>query len=523
MKKIETLVRIGCWFIILGLCALLAINVFQFSYISFDGGWNAQVAANYAATGKYATTWPKDVIFYPIITTGQTMLIPTAWVFELFGVSFETIAIVPLCYMTAFIILLYILIRENVVEIIKEYYENAGRNSIPVNLISLTILILMWSVLRFSNYSFDLCGEGATMCFITAGLLGINKYKGNYNYRWLLLCGFAFVGAMITKLVSICFVVVALAVLTFFMMQNIKIKDVCILLSGMLGSFVVMDFIKFIQLGYSIRNYIDWWIEYFKYNFELNQADRNVSLIEKMLSYESAFQLQRYWGILALGLGICILAYVGIQGVFKKKWVIPLDVFICGLGGVSYILVSIFISKGGALWTRRLVIHFAFFLLYLILICLQFFLRTGKHVVNYGKKREIQLIRVFINLLGVLIISVSFIPAFSSGARTLTNVNMNRRAEQQILWQQIAQVSQNAKLVTYDWRFASAISTLNNMDIVDMNEVDFESGEKYYYISDDYLVQEVLDAFEYDIVYQRNEESLQPCIVELIGAKNVSE
>lgn len=83
IKKIfefEKSIVITYYFIIIVLCIVLSINVFNNSFISFDGGWNSQVAAHYAETGEYSTTWPENIVFNAVITTGQTMLLPTAWI-----------------------------------------------------------------------------------------------------------------------------------------------------------------------------------------------------------------------------------------------------------------------------------------------------------------------------------------------------------------------------------------------------------------------------------------------------------
>ena len=501
----------------------MAINVFNSSFISFDGGWNAQVAANYAKTGEYATTWPAGAVFNRVITTGQTMLLPTAWIFKLFDISFETIAFIPLCYMIGFIFVLYSFIKKMVAEILECERTNQKEINIQSNVISLLILIVMWSVLKLTLYSFDLCGEGATLFFIAVGLLGINNYKNKEKSLWLILTGIAFVGAIMTKLVSVCFVAVATVILIIYIIQRNRVKDMWNLAGGMIVSFLSMDFIKFQQLKYNLKNYILWWIDYFKYNLELNQSDNHMSLAEKMLCYENAFQLQRYWGLLALGVGICILIFAGLQGVFRKKWCIPIEIFICGLGGVSYILVSIFISKGGALWTRRLIIHFVFFILYLILTCTQFIVELLKQKSEHKEKDFPKLINIIIKVIGIVIIAVSIIPALGSGIRELVSLSAVKREEQELLFEQVSKLSEDARLVTRDWRFSSAMSTLADMEIVHMDEVDFSSNVDYYYISEDYLVQDILDAFNYNIIYQKNEDSLQPCIVQLTGWKSISQ
>lgn len=516
-EKGEQIVSVVSYVIVMAFCLILAINVLNNSFVSFDGGWNAQVAANYATTGKYGTTWPKGAVFYKVITTGQTMLLPTSWIFRLCGVSFETIASIPLCFMIGFILALYTFIKRIVAEILLIRYNNS--NYILVNVISLIILIIMWSVINFVTYSFDLCGEGATLFFITLGLIGINNYKNKEKCLWLLLTGMAFSGAIITKMVSICFIAVATMILIIYLPQKRKAKDILSLLSGMAISFVALDFIKFQQLGYDLKNYINWWKEYLKYNFGLNQEERYISLGEKILCYENAFQLQRYWGFLALILGIGILICAGLRGVVKKKWCIPIEIFICGLGGVSYLFISIFVSKGGALSKRRLVIHFSFFLLYLIIICMQNLLDIFKQK-KVCKRSLVEVANILVKILGVTVICISIKPALGSVGGQLVNLDSRRRQEQQAMLEHVLELPEDVKLVTLDWRFSTAMSTLGDMEIVNINEVDFNSNEEYYYISEDYLVQDIFDIFEFDVVYKKNQDSLQPCIIRLRGWKD---
>lgn len=512
-----------CYFIITLLCLMMAINVFNNSFISFDGGWNAQVAANYAKTGEYETTWPKNTVFYNVITTGQTMLLPAAWIFKLCGLSFETIAFVPLCFMIGFILTLYVFIYKMIKELLINNQRNENKHYVLSHIVSLIILVIMWSVLRLVNYSFDLCGEGATLFFIIIGLIGINNYKNESKHIWLIIVGMVFVCAVVTKMVAICFVSVALFILIVYIIQNNKVKDILVLLYGMCITFCVVDFIKFQQLEYNLINYTKWWLNYLKYCFGLNQADSNISVIEKMLYYENIFQLQKLWGILALVIGVLVLAYVGYQGGFKKKWHIPIEVFICGAGGVSYLLVSIFISKGGALEARRLVVHFAFFLLYLLMICTQIIIELIGTKRDYRKNNLKRLINILVKVCGIVIVCISITRAFGSGLKHLVSLEPDRRQEQELLLEQVTQLPEDAKLVTMDWRFASAMSTLRNMEIVNMDEVDFKSGSDYYYIAEEYLVQEILNSFEYNVIYKKNKDSFKPCIVQLVEWKNTDE
>ena len=63
------------------------INTGITSVIGFDEAYNAQVAKHFAETGKYAVTYPDEIVFYNSITTGPTMLLGTAFLYKVWGIS----------------------------------------------------------------------------------------------------------------------------------------------------------------------------------------------------------------------------------------------------------------------------------------------------------------------------------------------------------------------------------------------------------------------------------------------------
>jgi hypothetical protein len=90
-----------------GIGLVYAIN----GTVEFDEGFNLQIPVNLAKTGSYATTvaWGKP--FDSAITTGPTMLLPTALVFRLAGIGLTQARLVPLVFfviaLTLAAILLY--------------------------------------------------------------------------------------------------------------------------------------------------------------------------------------------------------------------------------------------------------------------------------------------------------------------------------------------------------------------------------------------------------------------------------
>lgn len=191
------------------------------STIGFDGGWNATVAKNYADSGVYMTTYTSVELFNIAITTGQTVLLPTAIVFRLFGVSYETIAIIPLLYMCAFIIALYVLIKELLdnMEIIKT--KECCCLSAAIMTTVVYFILNLYGVL-----SYQLLGEGAAGLFLSLSLLCLNKYEHKKSSIYIYGIGFFTALAFISKTVTICFIIVMYLVLIIKLVFKEYTRDV---------------------------------------------------------------------------------------------------------------------------------------------------------------------------------------------------------------------------------------------------------------------------------------------------------
>lgn len=235
--------------IIVYLCFYTFVNGMVNSTIGFDGGWNATVARNYADSGAYMTTYPSVELFNIAITTGQTVLLPAAIVFRLFGVSYETIAIIPLLYMCAFIIALYMLIKELLgnMEIVK-----TKRCCCLSAAIITTVIYLILNL--YGMLSYQLLGEGAAGLFLSLSLLCLSKYEHKKSSIYIYGIGFFAAFAFISKTVTICFIIVMYFVLMIKLVFKEYTRDVIgKSVLGAVAGFVLCDLFKLIQFGFDFK------------------------------------------------------------------------------------------------------------------------------------------------------------------------------------------------------------------------------------------------------------------------------
>lgn len=125
-----------------------------YNYLSFDGGMNAQMARNLIEHGRYATHYGSYRDFDHRVTTGPTVVLPTALSFGAFGVSTFTAQLTSLMYFIALFVLGTLFA-----------YRHAG----PIG--SLLALLLIAATPQLLVRGLELYGEVPALAFLLAGLL----------------------------------------------------------------------------------------------------------------------------------------------------------------------------------------------------------------------------------------------------------------------------------------------------------------------------------------------------------------
>lgn len=227
------------------------LNYIQYSMLGYDEAYNATVAANYMKYGEYKVSYPLDVLFYNKITTGETVLLPTALLYSLFGINNITTSIVPVMYSVLCVWVIYFLISGCL-------KENSGaRYSIS----SLIVIALILSDGLYYNISTRLVGETASIFFILLSFTLFHYYMKNNEKQWVL----AFVGALVmtsflTKSATI-FIMLSFCGLLLIetgVSKNLTWRGLAVFFTGMILGFVIIESFKLNQLG-GMDNFVKWW------------------------------------------------------------------------------------------------------------------------------------------------------------------------------------------------------------------------------------------------------------------------
>jgi len=154
--------------------------------ISFDGGLNAQAARMLAEHGRYATYYNGYRDFDLHVTTGPTVILPTALVFKLAGVTIITAQLPNLLYF----ILLFILASHFA-------FRHAG---LVGAFLSILLLLATPGLL---DKGFRLYGELPAVVFFLAGLLLLDRLPTEAHSSAAFVAGACFGLSFLTKFIML--------------------------------------------------------------------------------------------------------------------------------------------------------------------------------------------------------------------------------------------------------------------------------------------------------------------------------
>ncbi len=326
-----------------------------------------------------------------------------------------------------------------------------------------------------------------------------------------MLCGIFEAGALITKLVSICFIIVFSLAIIIYYRFNLKIFFLNLL--GLVCAFVSIDLIKLKAFSFNFSNYLKWWVEYYKYNKRLFDAG-DTGFVERLRSFCSVFGLTPYISILLLLFVVFWLVWCSWRGVFRGKWILPIEIIMIGVSGLSYILLNLFWGNGAAINHRRLIIFYLPLLVSVIQSIVYGFLFIWR-----GKEKITTELICGIVLLCCL---ASLLPSDCS-VKALQNsfcYSKDRREAQIEMVNIISGFPENSEFITYDWQTGLEIINLSSFNLKLLNNTILFPMKHYYYVSYGNGLDLFSQQFECKTIYEDQIHGTNKTIIEVLGTKD---
>lgn len=370
--------------------------------LGFDDCWNATVAANFAKYGEYRVSYPEKIVFYNMITTGPPLLVPTAIIYKIFGVSNISTAVIPLIYGIGSLILAYVL----VCNVIDTKYNRI--------LASIIIAIVFLLDPYFNIYTTKLLGESGALFWVL--LFGVSMILANkHNKKWLIVAGISLILALMTKTSMIFIVTSALGMIIMnVFIKKISMKELGLFCLGFTSGFIFCDLLKLIQLG-NLEEYKKWY--YLEWLNMLNQSsgiDYTFDISQKFKTFMSIVHSNIYISIVFIMRPICTFFLCLIKGE-QYKWIRKLRyISILGTSASSLLLYFLFLGGSGLNYARRLSVNSLIVRLSSVTILFVCVLKLTKHIDNNYKVLGMKKIIYCVLELGLVFITVPkcFITSF---------------------------------------------------------------------------------------------------------------
>lgn len=467
------------------------IDAINHKHIGFDEAWNATVAANVARGHGYTESYQSPGRLFPtVITTGQTVLLPTAILYKLFGVSLITSSIIPLLFGMSSIIVTYIYIYI----ILKAYAKRYEIDDVIVPLIS--VVLTIFSVLsrrQYDTWSTGLLGETAALFFILiSGICIFEFYKSKKTIYCLLASGLQVV-ALLTKpeVIMINVTIVGCLVIT-----SIVLKSYITILWTILGcitGLVVTDLYKFIKMGASIQNYIWWWGGEIRYMFQQSSGvDLSVGIEEKIkFLSKDLFGINAYVCMVLIFLPVLIYGILLVYIILKKGNASPESLSLVILGTAASSLEVFFLLLGGKglIFPRR---HFAN--AYIEMMCAWIILVVAVFLIwKYVKKHKSVFGYIGVVAISAVLICMSCPFGFMNDSFGLyikkQGEDENKLKLMKQLITEIDSLGEDTYLYTYAWWQEPNVTLFLDKTMKDINQVSVEAidFEKSYFIIGQYF------------------------------------
>ena len=452
------------------------INYSDFNMISYDDGYNATVAANYAKYGEYRVSYPSEITFYNMITTGETVLLPTALMYRVFGISNFTTCIVPIIYSLLAIWAIYVLLIQCI----------EHTNSILNIAVVAAVICLILSDRIYHHISTHLIGEAAALFFVIVAFILLQRYLKTQKERALGFAGAAMAMAFLTKS-SMIFIVVSFfgMLLLETIMKTISKKGFRNFLIGFFAGFMILESFKIAQLG-SKSNWITWWKD--EWSNMMDQSgesiEKTVSFLKKFNYLESIFgRVNRYICVILLLLPI--ITYIIIlfcrmtHRVFGDSGLLTMSM--AGICGDSLIIYFLLLGGNGLMYSRRHEVNallVRLFAIYIVICVCKYFI--GSYVREKTYPKVICLISIIALLFAVpLIVSVNSI---ETNIKIYSDKENEDTYSAQLMKEFLAEINQlpaDATLYTAGWWQEPNITLFLERDMHDIYELPDPEAETF--------------------------------------------
>ena len=306
--------------------------------LSYDDAYNAQVAANFFRTGVYKVSYPNDITYYNLITTGPVMLLMSSlFYFVSGGVGVLATQLPAIVYGTGCIILAYLFFQK--------YFQ---KNSKCMALLGVLLLILCNRYIL--RQSLNLLGECAALFFALLTLLLLQKGFCCKQKRWFVLSGFFLTLALNSKEIMIFFVIAlcGLFLIDIVVWKEAQLTQCISFLAGGIVGRLCIDAFKLYQLK-TLDNLLMWYLLELKNIYSQSGGTSNLHSfsIEQIIDRINYLK-DVYFSCHAITLGVLMLLPIVAYFVlhfFYKTTVKYIPLLYCGVGGAS--LLVYYVLLGG--------------------------------------------------------------------------------------------------------------------------------------------------------------------------------
>ncbi len=375
--KVETVIGIVIMVIFTGIMTTDFVNTIQHSLIGYDEGYNATVAANVARYGEYRVSYPSNIVFYNKITTGTSVIIPTAIFYKIFGINYISTTIISVLYSICATFGIWILMSLCLGNIKgKSIFSAIG-----------TIILILSDDLYY-YISTHLIGEIAAFFFLICGMICTYFYFYYKKKFILFITGIFFTAAFLTKSSMIFFLVSVSGIffIEVLITKRIHYKGLVSYLIGIVAGFILFDSYKFAQLG-GMSGYILYWKN--EWENMLNQSsgiDTAYSIADKFKYLEEIFGgCNRY--ICAIMVLAPIMIYFIHMIKLKEKCDMGLLTMTIGaVGGASLIVYFVLLGGSGLVYARRHEVNEIFIRMFALfsIIYIIYFIKNNFNEINDG-------------------------------------------------------------------------------------------------------------------------------------------
>ena len=447
------------------------INLINNMVLSYDEAYNATVAANLFRYGEYRVSYPDNIVFYNMITTGETVILPTALLYSLFGINNITTTIVPLLYALLSIWCIWILLCNT----FKEFFDYSWMMVITF---AMTVGVILTD--KFFYYiACHLMGESACVFFLLLLFVCLMIFFRRRRNKFLLFAGAMLAFAFLTKSSMIFFVITiyGMMIVETFIVKRISVKELFYFGGGFGLGFILLDSYKFIQLG-GMLEYLNWWkMEWENMMNQSSGIDVTYNFAEKFQFLHDIFGYNKWICIIYVLLPVTmyllyLLRYVKKEKIFSNEhWVM----LVLGTGGASLLIYFLLLGGSGLLYARRHSVNALFVKIFSVYLLGQLFVFV-RHNLGDISKRQIILSTMFLTLGSFLLfqpqrIYKNFMALFS---------RENQPSYEQILMEEFLEeingIPQSATLYCVGWWQEPDITLFLDRKMIDINDVIYGKG-----------------------------------------------